>query len=120
MSMNYKHATGTRAKDNTRLGDSGAQYGYIGEYVYEVPNTEPTDSRSAAKGVDNRPYTNWKAKYYSSTRRQNKGGAGSIDEVGWKWYRHAAVWKLRKLAKRADTKVYGAAPATPNTRLWDA
>jgi hypothetical protein len=90
----------------------------LGEYDNEIPNTEPTDTRTGQKGGQHydKPYTNWKSKYYSTSRERNVGlgnGEGAPQSVSEKtdgtsvfadttnkWYNLYAMVRFRKILKR--------------------
>lgn len=128
MAMLHKFMSGTRACDNTKTVTGG--YGgvvYCGnEITNENPATPPTDTRTTQKAGEHydKPYTRWDAKYRSTTRQRNLGGATKIDgttvvdDETIKWFNLMAIWFGRKVAKRYS--LYGVAPTAVNTKLWDA
>lgn len=109
MSMLQKFGTGTR-KQGTKNDGAGESIIYSGgEYSNEIPNTEPTDTRTG-----DTPWTSWKAKYYSTTRQRNLGagsaeakngsqkadGTSVVDDTTNKWYNTLSMLKLKKILKR--------------------
>lgn len=92
MSMLQQWATGTNAQTTD------------GEYDYELPNSEPTDTRTTQKGGQHydKPYTNWKAKNYTTSGRIHKGGSSgkAVNEVCNNWYNVYAMLRFRKILKR--------------------
>ena len=98
-----------------KLGSGDRTQTTLAEYDYEIPNTEPTDTRTGQKGGQHydKPYTNWKAKYYSTARERNLG-AGSTASAGSqksdgtsvvadttnKWFNVLAMLRYRKILKR--------------------
>lgn len=122
MSMLHKWATGSHGKDNTRNdGAANAVIQASGDYVYELPNSEPSEAAGTV-GAASTPYTLEKAKQYSATGRQNSGNdSGKTANQTTKkldWYNLLRMWKWRKICK-ARNKV-GVEVAAPNTILYDA
>jgi hypothetical protein len=122
MAMLHKWATGSNKKDNTKTV-TGGKDGHMeasGDFANELPNSEPSEAAGQV-GAASTPYTLEKAKQYSTTGRQNLGGATKTANQTTKkldWWNIYRMWKWRKILKMRG-KV-GRTVAAPNTELYEA
>ena len=124
MAMLHKWATGSAAKDNTKVnGVSADIIQASGDFAYELPNSVPSEAAGTV-GAASTPYTLEAAKQYTAAAEKNFGAATKVDGTSvvatkkMGWYNIVRMWKWRKIMKRRS--LYGVAPTAPNTKLYEA